>query len=407
MSNPKQLSIAPKNQGIAGGTTTSALPAEPSKYINKNTVEVYAFLARLGQMRREIDMLGHAGKHEHIVKYFHSFEDQCGHGKCLLFKIYDSRNLHYLLANRWTNGQVVTEEEARYFGKQIAEGVAHLNSKGLIHGDLKPANILVDHYMNLKVADLGLAEIYTEQQLEITQAHHKRALTITRSFKMSAKAKDLITRLLNCDPKGRLDLDGIWFDDFFHSGNTPIKLPDTVFDKAPVFPKHHDHDASSAIGGQVDTVLSDVQQQMKNKKHRIEECCVDERVHNEEKRRTEEKAKIGEETHHVDKKHRTELSDVEKTKEEEHQGTAVDPQVDKHQSIKDCSEDQGQEEEDEEEAEDENESQQLSSNARQSAENYKNRIMRYLTFGEDLDSFVMSGDVGDDENFSLPSFPSF
>jgi serine/threonine protein kinase len=42
--------------------------------------------------------------------------------------------------------------------RQIAEGLAYLHQCGIIHHDLKSANILVDGSMNLKIADFGIAE---------------------------------------------------------------------------------------------------------------------------------------------------------------------------------------------------------------------------------------------------------
>ena len=39
----------------------------------------------------------------------------------------------------------------------ILKGVQHLHSKGYIHGDLKPQNILMDKDMEPKIADFGLS----------------------------------------------------------------------------------------------------------------------------------------------------------------------------------------------------------------------------------------------------------
>ncbi|KAG0216049.1 Cell cycle serine/threonine-protein kinase cdc5/MSD2 [Mortierella sp. NVP41] len=439
MSNPKHPAVLLKLQCAVGGTaaTTTSSSGGPSSFIDGQTGQggygnVCAVKDQIGavfalkrpkdhtngnerMMRREIEMLEHAGEHHRIAKFFGSFVDPRGIGTCLLFEIYDPRNLHRLLKDR----KGITEEETRLFGKQIAEGVAYLHSRGLIHGDLKPDNILVDPLMNLKVADLGLAKVFGDRKEKnnITKAHINAALFIVKgSTKMSVNIKDLIELLLSYDPQKRPAMEGIWCGPFFRSGYTPFKLPCTVFDKAPVFPKQPDNNASSAVGGQVDIMLSAVQLEMLNKKRRIEESCVEEKGHAEE-HRTDEKNKVDKETHHVDKKHCAESSCIEEAEEEDEfkgqvdQDTGVGPQVAKHQSVEDRSEARGQEEEDEDEAvdedEDEDESQQLSSNARQSAEIYKSRIMRHLTFGEALDSLIKSGDVGDDEDSSLPSFPSF
>jgi serine/threonine protein kinase len=52
----------------------------------------------------------------------------------------------------------LTEAEVRWFIPKIAEGIQYLNSKGLGHCDLKPANILLAADMTPKLADLGLSE---------------------------------------------------------------------------------------------------------------------------------------------------------------------------------------------------------------------------------------------------------
>ena len=54
--------------------------------------------------------------------------------------------------------------------RQAAEGLAHAHEAGLIHRDVKPANLLVDQKNVVKVLDLGLARFTDEDRASLTVA---------------------------------------------------------------------------------------------------------------------------------------------------------------------------------------------------------------------------------------------
>jgi serine/threonine protein kinase/tetratricopeptide (TPR) repeat protein len=56
-----------------------------------------------------------------------------------------------------SNGNMMDEVRALEIGVDIAEGLKAANDVGLIHGDIKPANILFDKHGTAKVVDFGLA----------------------------------------------------------------------------------------------------------------------------------------------------------------------------------------------------------------------------------------------------------
>jgi serine/threonine protein kinase len=44
---------------------------------------------------------------------------------------------------------------------QLLNGIAYCHSKRIIHRDLKPQNILLNESHNLKIADFGLARVFS------------------------------------------------------------------------------------------------------------------------------------------------------------------------------------------------------------------------------------------------------
>ncbi|CAR29024.1 hypothetical protein ZYGR_0W00520 [Zygosaccharomyces rouxii] len=57
------------------------------------------------------------------------------------------------------------ENEAVCFFRQIIIGVSYCHALGIVHRDLKPENLLLDHDLNIKIADFGMAALETEDKL--------------------------------------------------------------------------------------------------------------------------------------------------------------------------------------------------------------------------------------------------
>ena len=54
-------------------------------------------------------------------------------------------------------GGRLSEATARYYFKQLLEGLSFMHSQGYVHRDLKPENLLLDRDYVLKITDLGFA----------------------------------------------------------------------------------------------------------------------------------------------------------------------------------------------------------------------------------------------------------
>lgn len=46
----------------------------------------------------------------------------------------------------------LSEDQARFYFRQLVEGVEYCHSRGVCHRDLKPENLLLDEHGNLKVS---------------------------------------------------------------------------------------------------------------------------------------------------------------------------------------------------------------------------------------------------------------
>lgn len=62
----------------------------------------------------------------------------------------------YIVANRR-----LKEEEACKFFQQIISGIEYLHELGIVHRDMKPENLLLDHAGQIKLVDFGLSNTYT------------------------------------------------------------------------------------------------------------------------------------------------------------------------------------------------------------------------------------------------------
>ena len=62
-----------------------------------------------------------------------------------------------------TSKGVLTWKEALHFASQICKALSHAHSKGIVHRDIKPHNIMVEKNGSVKVADFGIARLQDSQ----------------------------------------------------------------------------------------------------------------------------------------------------------------------------------------------------------------------------------------------------
>lgn len=90
-------------------------------------------------------------KHEHVVALIESFDDE--KHVFLVQSLCTNNSLRELQKHRGR----LSLSEIRYVIYQILQGTQYIHDQSVIHRDLKLSNILIDHNMQMKICDFGLA----------------------------------------------------------------------------------------------------------------------------------------------------------------------------------------------------------------------------------------------------------
>ncbi|WP_148616380.1 serine/threonine-protein kinase [Nocardioides rubriscoriae] len=100
--------------------------------------------------------------HPHVVSVYDAVED--GDHNWLVMEYVESRTLAEVLADE---GPLSPERAAR-LGAQAADGLAAAHSRGTVHRDVKPGNILVTADDHVKIMDFGISRTHGDAQLTST-----------------------------------------------------------------------------------------------------------------------------------------------------------------------------------------------------------------------------------------------
>src|SRR5574340_843548 len=136
------------------------------KVLPKNRIEDSSYLARFHREAQAASKLDH----RNIVRAYDVDND--GDVHYLVMEYVEGRDLQAMVKQDGPLGYAAAADYMR----QAAEGLGHAHDAGLIHRDVKPANLLVDQRNVVKVLDLGLARFTDEDRASLTVAYDENVL---------------------------------------------------------------------------------------------------------------------------------------------------------------------------------------------------------------------------------------
>ncbi|KAL8836687.1 MAG: hypothetical protein Q9170_002819 [Blastenia crenularia] len=107
------------------------------------------------QLNLEIVLHEHLGHHANIVQFFSTGEDHAW--RWIAMELADGGDLF----DKIESDVGVGEDIAHLYFQQLVGAVSYMHSKGIGHRDIKPENILLSAEGNLKIADFGLATLFS------------------------------------------------------------------------------------------------------------------------------------------------------------------------------------------------------------------------------------------------------
>ena len=122
------------------------------KIMNRQKIKA---LDVVGKIRREIQNLK-LFRHPHIIKLYQVISTPTD-----IFMVMEFVSGGELFDYIVKNGKL-KDVDARRFFQQIISGVHYCHRHMIVHRDLKPENLLLDKYLNVKIADFGLSNMMSD-----------------------------------------------------------------------------------------------------------------------------------------------------------------------------------------------------------------------------------------------------
>ncbi|KAF9401583.1 Suppressor of Sensor Kinase (SLN1) [Mortierella sp. AD011] len=116
------------------------------------------------------------------------------------------------LADLLEHGRIEDEKVIKFYTLQMLKGLAYLHDKNVVHRDIKPDNVLLDHLGNIKYVDFGAAKILAKNQRTRT---HGRSIAESISVGVGANSLNgtpmyMAPEVIKNGEKGRKGSMDIW-----------------------------------------------------------------------------------------------------------------------------------------------------------------------------------------------------
>lgn len=136
------------------------------KILPRHRIGDSSYLGRFYQEAEAIAKLDH----RNIVRAYDV--DSAGKTHYIVMEYVEGKDLQVVVDR---DGPLGYEKAADYVA-QAAKGLQHAHDNGLIHRDMKPANLLVDANGVIKILDMGLALFSDDDRASLTLAHKENVL---------------------------------------------------------------------------------------------------------------------------------------------------------------------------------------------------------------------------------------
>ncbi|KAI4282365.1 MAG: hypothetical protein L6R38_002991 [Xanthoria sp. 2 TBL-2021] len=134
--------------------TNSHNPVFAVKFIHKDYAIRHGCITSK-QLNLEISLHEFLGHHANIVRYLGTGEDHTW--RWIAMELAEGGDLF----DKIESDVGVGEDIAHLYFQQLVSAVSYMHSKGIGHRDIKPENILLSAEGNLKIADFGLATLFS------------------------------------------------------------------------------------------------------------------------------------------------------------------------------------------------------------------------------------------------------